>query len=54
MTLNFIACLDESEEVGEGEGEAPAVYTFSVDVHYTSSKVSRYLLINYKQRKKYR
>eukprot|EP00105_Crassostrea_gigas_P045649 XP_019929797.1 PREDICTED: cytoplasmic dynein 1 heavy chain 1 isoform X11 [Crassostrea gigas] len=36
---------DESEEVGEGDGEAPAVYTFSVDVHYTSSKVSSMVLI---------
>ncbi|XP_061172861.1 cytoplasmic dynein 1 heavy chain 1-like isoform X1 [Saccostrea echinata] len=36
---------DESEEVGEGDGEAPAVYTFSVDVHYSSSKVSSLVLI---------
>lgn len=40
ICLSFIT--DESEEVGEGDTEGHVTYVISADVHFTSSKMTRY------------
>ena len=42
----FIFFTDESEEVtegGEGDSEGHVSYVISADVHFTSSKMTRYI-----------
>ena len=42
LQVNVIA--DDSEEVGEGDTEGHASYIITADVHFTSSKITRYVI----------